>query len=219
MYEQVVVDKAIALREQGVSILKIAKECNVSKATVFGWTKDVVLTEKQQKVLKQNSHASVASQAFAKKCLLLREAQQQEGFEFAQNCEDLDYAMGCMLFWAEGDKAKNRVCFTNTDINMCVMFVKFLKKYFQLPNEKFQLSFQYHDDAKKSVKDIYGFWIEKLELEGCVHHKPYKKKRKSVKTKHENGIVRITVNSTEIANKLWGSVQCFGNFSDKNALR
>jgi len=219
MYDNLIIKKATTLRKRGWSILQIAQKCCVSKATAYNWTKDVLLTEQQKKRLKQNSHSSKASKVHADNCRVQRETFQVVGHEMAKQVHDIDYVMGCALYWAEGDKAKNRVGFTNSDINMCVVFVNFLKVYFDVSNEKFQLSFQYHNDSAKSEKEIFQFWIEKLDLQGCVQHKPYQKQGKSSATKHENGIVRITVNSTEIVNKIWGSIQCFGNFSNKNALK
>ena len=47
-------EKAIALRKQGLSVNKIAKEVGASKSTVSLWVRDIKLTDEQKQQLKDN---------------------------------------------------------------------------------------------------------------------------------------------------------------------
>jgi transposase len=51
--------KARELRSGGMSILKIVKELKVPKSTIFGWIRDVVLTEEQRKSLSRSESGAL----------------------------------------------------------------------------------------------------------------------------------------------------------------
>jgi hypothetical protein len=46
------------------------------------------------------------------------------------------HATGCMLFWAEGSRNRNTLCFTNSDPAMVRFFVGFLRTCFGVPARK-----------------------------------------------------------------------------------
>ena len=50
--------KARLMRKEGISIIVIAKELSVSKSTVSGWCRDIILTEEQIEKLKAGQKIS-----------------------------------------------------------------------------------------------------------------------------------------------------------------
>jgi hypothetical protein len=216
-------EKAIKLREQGWAITDIAKELGISKSTSFNWTRKIQLNEEQLEKLrhretpcfrtKNDIWAIQQKEKFKTKRL---EYQSQGRKEIIKT--DWEHAAGCMLFWGEGSKSKNTLQFTNCDESMILFFVKFIKKFYQIENKDIAINFQYHNGGK-SPDEIFDYWINFLEIEGCKKTKPYCKEKKSSKTKYENGVCRITICNTEVINRIWGSIQEYIGFNNPEYLK
>jgi hypothetical protein len=196
------------MRQTGRSVNEIAQALEVSKGSVSHWVRDVELTNGQKKELKLRQGAgrifgSIAGkeQAFAR-----RIEYQRQGREMVKNC-DREYAMGCMLFWAEGTKARNTVVFTNTDEDMVLFFVSFLKKYFGCRKEDFALRLDAYLDNGMTPQVLEEFWIGKLGLGIECIRKSMFKRGDGNGGKYPHGVCRIYVCSGEIAQKLFGSIQ------------
>jgi len=56
----------------------------------------------------------------------------------AQRGEPL-HGIGCMLFWAEGSRTVNSVELTNSDPALLRLFARFLRRYFDVPDDKFRV--------------------------------------------------------------------------------
>ena len=210
-------ERAIELRKQGLPTTKIAAELGVSKASAFNWTKNVPLTEEQQKKLFKNKNNHQAGlDAWVKKCYDKRIEHQMRGRQEI-NRHDWEHAAGCMLWWAEGDKSRNHAAITNTDSNLLVFFVKFLKKYYDIADEDVSIRVQYHGDLDEV--ELGEHWKSVLGLPNATVMKGYKKEKRSSDTKWAWGICRLQVNSTELTNRLWGSVQEYVGFTAVDALR
>jgi hypothetical protein len=48
-----------------------------------------------------------------------------------------------MLYWAEGGKTRNDIRFSNGDVELLKFFLNFLRKYFNIKEEKIGFSFQW----------------------------------------------------------------------------
>lgn len=205
-------EKAIEFRKLGWAITKIAKELGVAKSSVLSWTGHIVLSEEQSKLLK-NKNWKYAQKVNVENCRQRRLDQQKIG-KNEINKNNWEHSAGCMLFWAEGSKKRNSVIFTNSNSQMLLFFVNFLRKFYQINNDRISLSFQYHLENEVSEDDIFSHWINFLGLEGCKKQKPYCKPNKSMrKTKFKYGIVRISINDTKIVNRIWGSIQEYIGFN------
>lgn len=209
-------ERAIELRLQGWSTPKIAKELKVSKSSAFSWTKGVLTEEQEKNLFKGKSNTwRIGSAANKEKHRRNRINFQSQG-KSEVNFNSWEHSAGCMLYWAEGTRSKNNLQFTNCNEKIIEFFVKFIKKYYGVKNEDIALTFQYHEGG--SPEKIFEYWIDFLELYGCRTTKPYCKKLKSSKTKHINGVCRVSVHRTEIVNRVWGSVQKYIGFSDPDYL-
>lgn len=206
-------ENAIELRRGGLSVGGIAKELKVAKSTVFRWVKNIPLTEEQKAILFGNSrNTNLASAAWSEKWRRKRLQDEQIG-KSEINRNSWEHAAGCMLWWAEGDKSKTQVGLTNCDEEILKFFVAFLKKYYNVPSEKFSIYLQYHEGANEC--QLIDFWKCTLGLEGAKAHKGYCKPRKTSKTKWPNGVCRVRINSAELSARLWDSVQEYMGFVRK----
>src|SRR6266699_2005635 len=104
--------------EEGSSIKEIARLLRVSTSSVSHWVCDIELTGAQHAALQARNglheRQRLAHAAMAAKARARRAAAQQEGRRRARSLGDR-YASGCMLYWAEGSRHRNRVVFTNSD--------------------------------------------------------------------------------------------------------
>jgi transposase-like protein len=200
--------QAIEMRKEGKSVRAITKELGVSKASVSYWVRDVLLTDEQRVRLEGTRRKGLegGSVGYKEQSLERRRVYQQQGREVAKHCEQ-GYAMGCMLFWAEGSKKRNSAVFTNTDGDMVAFFVRFLKKHFGCRVEDFTIRLNAYLDNGKSVEDIERYWSNKLELvRGCIRKSVYKRGDGNG-GKYPYGVCSVQVCSGEIAQKLFGSIQ------------
>ena len=97
---------ARGLRQEGCSVKEIAEELGVSKSTVSGWVRDIMLTQAQVDRLKnkqkQYGAQNKGAQVNRKRAFNKRKLYQEEGRKRALNESTTLHLAGCMLYWAEG---------------------------------------------------------------------------------------------------------------------
>ena len=206
-------------KEEGMSIKKIANKVGVSKASVSIWVRDIELTDEQKLNLKPSVVAmSISNRETFKK---IREKYQEEGKIKAKENNAL-HIMGCMLYWAEGNKQKNSARLSNTDSNIIKLYVKFLRECFNVKNEDFVISIQCYTDKGITIEQIEKYWLELLSLERQNLRKTlanYDKRGKdSIRKKHLYGTCTVAVHSTEIVQSIFGAIQEYGGFNNPEWL-
>jgi hypothetical protein len=127
------------------------------------------------------------------------------------------YSLGCMLYWAEGSRNRNRVVFTNSDPEMARFFVDFLRASFGLDTGRFRVTCNLFADHEGRQREIEDFWLAKLGLpRTCLcksivnRYSRYSKKRRKNRLPH--GTCRVVVNSTEVVQTIYGSIQELASF-------
>lgn len=211
-YEQQL--QAKKLRTEGKSINLIAKQLGVSKGSVSLWVKDIILTEDQKIKLSEAKSYNFrygTNEVKKQNALKQRQNYQEIGKLKAQE-KELLHCMGCMLFWAEGSKNKNKIAFTNSDVNMMKLFVKFLKESLKVQNKQISIRINCFLHDLKDMENVHAFWIQELNLEGAIFNKPTIKITKEPIT--NNGVCCITVHNTELAQQLYGAIQTYADFNN-----
>jgi transposase-like protein len=130
-------------RDEGRSMKEIAKILGVSKSSVSLWVRDIELTAAQHAALQEKNglheRQVLARAAMAAKARARRLAWQQEGRRRAL-AADGRYVAGCMLYWAEGSRNRNRIVFTNSDPQLVRYFLEFLRAAFDPPVPRIRVS-------------------------------------------------------------------------------
>ena len=130
-------------RDEGRSIKEIARLLGVSSSSVSHWVRDVELTDAQHSALQARNRLHerqrLARAAMAAKARARRVAAQQEGRRRARSL-GRRYVAGCMLYWAEGSRNRNRIVFTNSDPAMAQFFVEFIREFFDIDRERVRLT-------------------------------------------------------------------------------
>lgn len=214
---------AIKLRsEQGLSYSEIQKIVNVSKGTLSLWLKNIELTEQQKETLKQqcpiyNKYLH-SSQLQKEKYLKIRRQYQEEGRQQAKQGGDL-HRMGCMLYWAEGSKDKNRLVFSNSDIDMMKLFIRFLREHYNVNNDDIIIRLNCYIDNSLTKENIIEFWLKELELNSSNLRKSvFKSSKTNTFNKLTYGICYLSVSNTKIIQNIFGAIKEYANINDDRWL-
>ncbi len=109
----------------------IAARLGVALSTVSRWTRGIELTDAQHEPLRQGNpiyNQQLRGQGGrSASARAARAAAQEHGRAEARRLDPV-YLGGCTLYWAEGSKYRNRVVFTNTDVEMHRAFLRFLRE-------------------------------------------------------------------------------------------
>jgi Helix-turn-helix domain len=213
-------NQARRMRYEGRSVKEIARLLSVSTSSVSHWVRDVELTDEQHAALQARNglheRQRLARAAMAAKARARRVAAQLEGRRRARSF-GAHYVGGCMLYWAEGARDRNRIAFTNSDPAMARFFVEFIRAFFDISSDRIRLTCNLFADHEPHQREIENFWLRTLELpRGCLckstvnRYSRYSQKKR--KNKLPYGTCRIVVNSTEIAQTIYGSIQELAGF-------
>jgi hypothetical protein len=160
-------EMARQLRIEGCSVNEIARELRVSKSSASLWVRDIPLSEEQRQTLLLRSIRFEGqwkgAAANAARGRARRMAYQEAGRRRAMDASP-DYIGGCMLFWAEGDKARNHVGVANSDPALLVCFIRFLRRHFDVSNDKMRIACNLFADHAERIAEVEDFWLHTLAL-------------------------------------------------------
>ena len=206
------------LRAQGWSVREIEQHLGVARSSVSRWVRDVELGVAQRQRLMQRSRVGpiVAAERKAERARALRASYQEEGRSLARE-RDASYAVGCMLFWAEGSKERNAVKVVNADPELIALFLRFLRAHFAVSSSDVSIRCNLFADHLGRQRDIESFWLTRLALDrSCLRrssvnrYSKYSQKKRSNKLPY--GTCTLVVHSTRIVQTIYGSIQEYGGF-------
>ncbi len=160
--------EVIKLRKKGKSYGEIAKAVGVSKNSVSRWCKNLKLPRSAREILKKKNKQNReilakynrlrAKRARAEHRKIKRKAAKQ--ISSLSKYELL--LIGAALYWGEGWKKQSRgdytVEFANSDPAMIRLFLCFMRKVLQVPENKFKVSLQLHTNINEG--STINFWSE-----------------------------------------------------------
>jgi len=121
-----------------------------------------------------------------------------------------------MLYWAEGWKSRNQVSFSNSDPQMIVLFVRFLRSL-GVEDRKIRVSCHLFADHVRQQREIEQFWLDVARLPrtclraSSVNHYSRSSNRKRVNML-PHGTCHIVVNDTHVLQSIYGAIQEYGGF-------
>lgn len=117
--------------------------------------------------------------------------------------------LGVGLYWGEGNKAnKSSVKLGNTDPDLILCFIKFLKKVYNIKAEKLKFGLQIFSDIDPEV--ALKFWQTKLNVEKCQFQKPVVSKIRgegSYKIKSTYGVLTVYFNNVKLRNLIINEIE------------
>jgi hypothetical protein len=216
-------------RELGMPIKRIAAKLGVSPSSVHAWTADIQLTEEQvarnygRGIEAARSTVYQRARSWSKTNRARRHVYQLEGRLKARDCSALHLA-GCMLYWAEGDKNRNTLGFSNSDVNMVKLFCYFVRACLEVEPERFTLRLNVYLGNGLTLEEIEDYWLEALKLpRSCLrghtlNHMPTSSSGRR-KNRLPYGVAALRVlRSTQLVQHVFGAIQEYGGFDEPKWL-
>ena len=208
-------DAARRLRkEEGLPLNVIAERLGVAKSSVSRWVRDVELRPEQHaalRALNPRYNGQLRGQGGRRESArAARLAAQEHGRRLAQSHDPL-HAEGCMLYWAEGAKNRNVVVFVNSDADLLTLFLRFLRRCYDVVDSDVALSVNCHVAAGRDPAEITRWWLNRLSLPAACARAPTVNKV-SVASRRRRGNVlpygtaRLVVYSTFIVQSIYGAI-------------
>jgi transcriptional regulator with XRE-family HTH domain len=178
-------EDARQLREEGCSIKEISRKVGVSKSSVSIWTRNIVLSEEQQRGLSERgrSKKSIEKRRMSR---LKNEADKRQKIidKAKKRIEKISkhelLLIGSALYWAEGGKTQRGIVrFSNGDPRMIRLMMNFFEKIWQVPIEKMRgyIHIHPHLDEKRAER----YWAKVSGIPLSRFYKTYKKQNKASK--------------------------------------
>lgn len=209
-------EKAIKLRVDGLSYSEIRKQIKVSKSSLSLWLRSVGLTKRQKQRLTEKKWAAIKrgwekwkNQRKEKTRIVNKEAIKQ--INVIKKTNEKLFLMGIMLYWAEGAKEKEYklgqgISFSNSDYKIIKLFLEWLKKCLKLPEDRIVFDIYIHENNKYRLKEVKLFWSKitgySINKFGKIYFKKHKIKtlRHNVKNSY-NGLLRVKVTKSTYLNR------------------
>lgn len=161
-------EKAIALRKNGESIGVIAQQLSVSKSTVSNWCRDIVLTDSAiKKIARHGKERSVIgllrySESIRKKRIDETHKSMRKGSQKLGKLTERDiYCIGLGIYWGEGYKhGSQEFGFTNSDPDMVLFYIKWLKVVFGIELEDLILRVSINACHQSRLAAVESYWSE-----------------------------------------------------------
>ncbi|MGH3026904.1 MAG: hypothetical protein ACRDLR_10685, partial [Gaiellaceae bacterium] len=158
----------------------------------------------------------VAGEIKAKRARDVRRRYQDEGRQLAR-VRGVEYTVGCMLYWAEGAKARNCVQLVNAGPELIVVFARFLREQFQVTDERIAVTCKLFADHATRQREIEDYWLNRigvprssLRQSAVNRYSKYSQKKRTNKLPY--GTCSLRVCSTRIVQTIYGSIQEYGGF-------
>lgn len=162
--------RARELRQEGESIIVIAKTLGISKGTVSKWCRDIVLSEEQ--ILKLLNNKSLGLKKAQLKGALVQKTRRlirieeyiREGYKkFEKFTSDQFFIAGLALYLAEGRKTL-RVVFTNSDPRIIKFMLKWFKEFFKISSDQISFYVYINEIHRNREKVVVDYWSNYLKV-------------------------------------------------------
>jgi hypothetical protein len=217
--------EARRLRSQGMPYKRIAAQLGVSVGSAFLWTRDIELTAEQ---LERNRRGPGGPQnpenqrrraaAWVARSREARLQSQLDGRAAVREGNPLHLA-GCMLYWAEGAKARNAIKFSNSDPRMLVLFRRFLTEALAIEIDEIVMTLNVYTNNGLSIEEIETYWLDLLDLprssvqKHTVNHMPTSSSGRA-KNRLPYGVCTLRVHSTWMVQHIYGAIQEYAGFEE-----
>jgi hypothetical protein len=147
---------------------------------------------------------------------------QEEGRKAARDANPLHLA-GCMLYRAEGARARNQVKFTISDLRMLRVFRDFLIDCIQVDIARLRLTLNVYTNNGLSIEPIEKRWLTEPELPSSCVRKHALNHTPSLSSGERRGVSRMAFAlsrscCTRLVQHIYGAIQEYGGFDEPSWL-
>ena len=157
-------EKAIGLRKLQWTYSEIAECLKVSKGTLSHWLRDVPYTPRQEALerahLARIRNGQVLAERKATRISAVRDSAKRELPPLDRSGLRL---LGAMAYWTEGSKTNDSIVkFTNTDPDLILLILRWLKEVCSVLHDKLRLHLRVH--WGEEVAQIEQFWSDQTGI-------------------------------------------------------
>lgn len=224
IYSKETKQKVRNLRSQGWSLGEISLKMKIPKNTISGWVRDIQLTSRQRKRIKNKIIASGAiGRPLAVKLLHEKMEKWKEGIrekiKYFQSLPLRNIEIGKLicgiLYLCEGAKypSSRRLELINSDPQLIYFFITSLRKYFRIHENRFRISIVYRCD--QNLQELINFWsnLTNIPKSQFLNSKPdIRTEGKKTTRKDYRGVCKIIYYDTSLQFEL----QAIGEIIIKN---
>lgn len=209
-------DKAQRLRAAGKSFNELTELLKIPKSTIRYWCRDIILSEKQQRLLyqKQKLGGILAAEKIRRKRIALTNQLLAEGRREIGKISKRDlWVAGTALYWAEGyRKGNEEFGFTNSDPRMIQLMIKWLEEICAIPRERIYLRVCINFDHANRIETIHKFWSQVTDISQKQFTRPtlirVKNRKRYLESENYFGTLRVKVRkSTNFQRKIRGWIE------------
>lgn len=160
--------RARELRAQSWTLLDIARELGVSKSSVSLWVRDVEFVPNPRRRTRAPRPSSLHMRKLAE-----IERCNREGVEIVGSLNDREFLIaGALLYAGEGFKGDSHLGMANTDPNILLMFVTWLRRCFDIDEARLRVRLYLHEGLDLEAAE--RFWSDLLDVPRSQFRKPYR---------------------------------------------
>lgn len=181
-------EQARRLRAESWTLLDIAHELNVSKASVSVWVRDVEFVPKPR----NRGHASHKPHPLTMKKQAEIERCRTEAVAAIGKLSERDLSMFCLgLYAGEGSKTRGTIGFANTNPTYLAITAAWLRRQFQIDESRLRAKVYLHEGLDLAAAE--SFWSAVLEIPVEQFSKPYRAVADPTRrsSKHANGCATL----------------------------
>ncbi len=194
-------EKARALRADGRTLADIAEVLGVSKSSVSLWVREMnIEVRRRQPVARRPNALQLAKLAEIEECDRL-------GRERIGVLSDAAFlAAGAALYAGEGTKTGKDVNFANTDARMVAFYCSWLRRFFDIDEERFRIRVYLHEGL--DLDGAEAFWSEVTGVPRSQFRGAYRAKADPAirRAKHEFGCVYVRYCCTRTLREIMGLI-------------
>ena len=195
--------RARELRALAWTYDEIAAELGVSKGSVSLWVRDVPFEPRPRRTARNRPPNKLARAKLAE-----IERLRAEGVERIGRLSDRDLLIaGTALYAGEGSKTDGDVKFANSDPRMVLLFLAWLRRFFDVDESRLRLNLYLHED--QDLERACAFWAELTQIPRAQFGKPYRAVADPSirKAKHPMGCPGVGLRSVTVHRTVMGLVE------------
>lgn len=181
-------ERARELRAQAWTLQEIADELGVAKGTVSVWVRDVEFVPKPR----NRGHADQRPHPLHLAKLAELERCRAEAEAWVASMTDRELTAFCIgLYAGEGNKTKSMVGLANTNPELLLAFLTWLRSEFQIDESRLRVVLYLHEELDLAA--AVTFWSDLLGIPSSQFGKPYRAIADPTRrnSKHEYGCATV----------------------------
>lgn len=219
--------KAIGLRQQGMTYNEIYSRLNIAKSTLSDWLKKYPLTETQLLALETNRTRRIflaREKTIITKRLKYKKRLDDCLIKQQKECLPLSkkelFLAGIFLYWGEGGKThKGQLSISNTDPGVVKFSLLWMIYALDIPITKIRVLLHLYQDMNK--EEALTYWSKTLGISQSQFTKPYIKKslRSELDYKgYGHGTCMLTVSNTLLHERVMMTIKAMTLYADEHIM-